>query len=157
MTGFIHFVRSRDYKAVYTVQLTVSPEFRINITFENNEKHRISFQVLFTIMNESFYGRNDTDTILSHQLEYISYFNPFSIFWNHNKAVVIIDVSEMTKIVNIGRQISIMKIHYQVMDLQLQSLPDYRSKLIMSKDFNLHKVIQYSEMKVHFLCLQKFI
>ena len=116
-TGSIHFLRSRHYKTVYTAQLTVSPEFRMNITFENNEKHRIAFQVLFTIMNESFYSKNDGDIMLSHQLEYISYFSPFSIFWNHNKAFVTIDVSEMTVNINVRGKISIMMIHYQAMDL----------------------------------------
>ena len=115
----------------------------MNITFENNEKHRIAFQVLFTIMNESFYSKNDGDIMLSHQLEYISYFSPFSIFWNHNKAFVTIDVAEMTGNINLRGQISIMMIHYQAMDLQVQSLPDYRSTLVLSvisKDFNSSKV-----------------
>ena len=138
--GSIHFLKSGDYKAVYSVQLTVSPEFSINITFENNEKQRIAFQVLFTIMNESFSSNNDVDVMLSHQLEYISYFNPFSIFWNHNRAFVVIDVSEMTKVVDIGRQISIMKIHYQAMDLQIQTLPDYRTALFLSKGLDPAKV-----------------
>ena len=94
-------------------------------------------------MNESFHSKNDADMMLSHQLEYISYFAPFSLFWNHNKAFVTVDVSEMTGSVNVDRQISIMIIHYQAMDLQAQSLPDYRSRLVMSamsKDLNSSKV-----------------
>ena len=94
-------------------------------------------------MNESFHSRNDADMMLSHQLEYINYFVPFSIFWNHNKAFVTVDVSEMTGNINMGRQISIMIIHYQAMDLQAQSIPDYRSTLVMpamSKNFNSSKV-----------------
>ena len=91
-------------------------------------------------MNESFSSKNDVDVMLSHQFEYISYFNPFSIFWNHNRAFVAIDVLEMTKVIDIGRQISIMKIHYQVMDLQVQTLPDYKSTMYISKGLNLSKV-----------------
>ena len=103
-------------------------------------------------MNESYYSKNDTDVILSHQLEYISYFSPFSISWNHNKAFVTVDVSEMTSIVDIGRQISIMKIHYQAMDLQVQTLPDYRSTLFMSKDLNSSKVKYVVDNKYMFTC-----
>ena len=91
-------------------------------------------------MNESFYIKSDVDVMLSHQLEYISYFNPFSIFWNHNRVFVAIDVSEMTKVVDIGRQISIMKIHYQAMDLQIQTIPDYKTALFLSKGTDPAKV-----------------
>ena len=91
-------------------------------------------------MNESFSSKNDVDVMFSHQLEYISYFSPFSIFWNHNRAFVVIDVSEMTKVVDIGRQISIMKVHYQAMDLQIQTLPDYRTALFLSKGSDPAKV-----------------
>ena len=100
-------------------------------------------------MNESFSSKNDEDVMLSHQFEYISYFNPFSIFWNHNRAFVAIDVSEMTKMVDIGRQISIMKIHYQAMDLQIQTLPDYKSIMHISKGLNLSKVAIVMKQK-HF-------
>ena len=91
-------------------------------------------------MNESFSSKSDVDVMLSHQFEYISYFSPFSIFWYHNRAFVAIDVSEMIKVIDIGRQISIMKIHYQVMDLQVQTLPDYKSTMYISKGLNLSKV-----------------
>ena len=120
------------------MKLRVAPEFRINITFENYEKQRIAFQVLFTVMKEGLNNKNDED--IMHQLEYISYFNPFSIFWNYNKAFVAVDVFEMTNNFDWRRHMSIMKIHYQAMDLQVQSLPDYRSTLIMSKAFNSSKV-----------------
>ena len=85
--------------------------------------------------------------MLSHQFEYISYFSPFSIFWNHNRAFVLIDVSEMTKVVDIGKQISIMKIHYQAMDLQIQTLPDYKSIMYVLKGLNLSKVNNCGETK----------
>ena len=102
-------------------------------------------------MNESLHSRNIADMMLSHQLEYISYFAPFLIFWNHNKAFVTIDVAEMSGNINVRGEISIMKIHYQAMDLQLQSLPDYRSTFVMSvfsKDLNSSKV---NHMTVHLI------
>ena len=100
-------------------------------------------------MNESFYSKNDSDVMLSHQIEYISYFSPFSIFWNHNRAFVAIDVSEMTKVVDTKKRVSIMKIHYQAMDLQIQTLPDYRTALFLSKGLGSSKVKDAVDRFIH--------
>ena len=64
----------------------------------------------------------------------------------------------MTGNVAVGKEISIMMIRYQAMDLQVQSLPDYISTLVMSvmsKDLNLSEVHSNNKMAYLVMVLER--
>ena len=120
----------------YNLTIQSLKYYPLNITFLNKETTITVFQIMLTILhgNSIIKSSDFNEWVIVHKLEYIRQFAPFSIFWKHNTANIYINILQIIPL-NSSRNdiISVLSIYYQIMELPLETVPDRRTKMSISK------------------------
>ena len=111
------------------INIEGSKYFPLNLTFLNKKSATVAFQTLLTLLYEKSVDEKPrfNNWIIVHKLEYIGYFSPFSIFWRHNIVKIHVNILSLKHIQPTNKTLSFLHINYQLTDLQLETVPDYKT------------------------------
>ena len=127
--GNIHLIRKTVDDILCMINIKGSKYFPLNVTFLNKKSATVAFQILLTLLHEKSVDEKPrfNNWIIVHKLEYISYFSPFSIFWRHSIVKIHANILSFKNIQPTNKTLSVLHINYQLTDLQLETVPDYKT------------------------------
>ncbi len=135
ISGKINFLTPAGHDTQVHISISCSKSFPVNLTFFNKELVPVACQILLTLLHkESIIEKPiNYNWVIVQRIEFISNFPPFSIFWNNHIVDIFVDISKSNNFQSTDMIHSVLFLHYQLIDAELETISDDETVMALSE------------------------